>query len=464
MLSALAAPQPHEDGFMTDREIRDEMLTLLIAGHETTANALSWAFERLLRHPHALDRLLEEPDDDDAYLDAVVRETLRQRPILPITARRLTVGAQVGDFAFPRGWTLMPCIYLIHQDPEAFPDPERFLPERYLERPAPELSRLAPVRRRHPPLHRQPPGDADDQDGPPDGRLPRSPRGRPRAGADRPQQHDAGARPRRDRHGARPAARAGSRHPSGPPLSVGSEIFAPSLLRGQVCVVSGGGTGLGKAISLELGRLGATVVACGRRLEPLDGTRAEIESEGGAAEAATVDIRDAESVEGLIGGVVERHGRLDLLVNNAGGQFMAPAETTSPNGFRSVVDLNLNGTWNMTRAAAGAAFIPQGGGKVVSVTLSPHTGAPGVVHSSAARAGVENMTRTLSVEWSRFGIRLCALAPGQIDTEAFRTNYPAITEHVARTIPLGRLGRPEEVAWAVAYLASPAGDFFSGRS
>jgi cytochrome P450 len=137
VLSTLAGPEPHEDSFMTDREIRDEMLTLLIAGHETTANALSWAFERLLRHPAVLDRLTSEPDDEDAYLDAVVRETLRQRPILPVTARRLTAPMTLGDYTFPRGWTLMPCIYLIHRDPEVFPEPERFHPERFLTDPRP---------------------------------------------------------------------------------------------------------------------------------------------------------------------------------------------------------------------------------------------------------------------------------------------------------------------------------------
>lgn len=137
VLSTLASPQPHEPAFMTDREIRDEMMTMLIAGHETTANALSWAFERLLRHPQVLDRLLSEPADDDVYLDAVVRETLRQRPILPVTARRLTVPMEVGEFTFPRGWTLMPCIYLIHRDPDVFPEPERFMPERFLNDPRP---------------------------------------------------------------------------------------------------------------------------------------------------------------------------------------------------------------------------------------------------------------------------------------------------------------------------------------
>ena len=117
----------------------------------------------------------------------------------------------------------------------------------------------------------------------------------------------------------------------------------------------------------------------------------------------------------------------------------------------------------MTHAAATKAFIPQGGGKVVSVTLSPHNGMPGMVHSGAARAAVENMMRTLSVEWSRFGIRLCAVAPGQFDTEVFRTKYPAeVVATVPDTVPLGRLGRPEEMAWLIAFLASPAGDFFSG--
>lgn len=242
-----------------------------------------------------------------------------------------------------------------------------------------------------------------------------------------------------------------------------SRIFAPDLLAGSVCLVSGAGSGLGRETALELARLGATVVGCGRRIEPLEETRKAIEALGGRADAVAADIRDAEQVDSLVDGLLERHGRLDLLVNNAGGQFMAPAETISAKGFRTVIELNVQGTWNMTHAAATKAFIPQEGGKVVSITLSPHNGMPGMAHSGAARAAVENMMRTLSVEWSRFGIRLCAIAPGQFDTEVFRTKYPKIVvESVPRTIPLGRLGRPEEVAWLVAYLASPAGDFFSG--
>ena len=247
--------------------------------------------------------------------------------------------------------------------------------------------------------------------------------------------------------------------------SEGSRIFAPGLLEGRVCVVSGAGTGLGRESALELARLGATVIGCGRRSEPLDGM---VEAAGplpGSAEAVAMDIRDEQAVESLFERVVERHGRLDVLVNNAGGQFLSPAEAISPKGFRTVVELNVVGTWLMTHAAATKAMIPQEHGKVLSVTLSPHNGMPGMVHSGAARAAVENMMRTLSVEWARFGIRTCAIAAGQFATETLRTKYPKeVVEAVPRTVPLGRLGTEEEMAWLIAYLASPAGDFFSGAT
>jgi len=237
----------------------------------------------------------------------------------------------------------------------------------------------------------------------------------------------------------------------------------PDLLAGQVCVVSGAGSGLGRATALELARLGAVVIGCGRRLDPLTETVVEIERLGGRAEAEPMDIRDEQAVDALFDGVLERHGRLDLLVNNAGGQFLSPAEAISPKGFRTVIELNVTGTWLMTHAAATKAFIPQGEGKVISVTLSPHNGMPGMVHSGAARAAVENMMRTLSVEWARFGVRLIAIAAGQFDTETLRTKYPPeVVAAVPATVPVGRLGSEEEMAWLVAYLASPAGDFYSG--
>ena len=242
-----------------------------------------------------------------------------------------------------------------------------------------------------------------------------------------------------------------------------SRIFVPGLLEGQVCAVSGAGSGLGRETALELARLGATVIGCGRRPEPLAETVEAVRAEGGEAAGEALDIRDGEAVDAFVDGILERHGRLDVVVNNAGGQFLSPAEAISPKGFRTVIELNVQGTWQMTHAAATQAFMPQGGGKVVNVTLSPHNGMPGMVHSGAARAAVENMTRTLSVEWARFGIRLVALAAGQFDTETLRTKYPPeVTKSVPRTIPAGRLGTPDEMAWMVAYLASPAGDFHSG--
>jgi citronellol/citronellal dehydrogenase len=234
-------------------------------------------------------------------------------------------------------------------------------------------------------------------------------------------------------------------------------------LADQICVVSGAGTGLGRATAVEMAALGATVIGCGRRPEPIAETVSMIRNASGNAECEAMDIRDAEAVDAFFDGVMERHGRVDVLVNNAGGQFMSPAEAITPKGFRTVIELNVQGTWQMTHAAATKAFIPQRSGKVVSVTLSPHQGMPGMVHSGAARAAVENMMRTLSIEWARFNIKLCAVAAGQFDTEVIRTKYPPqVSENVAKTIPLQRLGTPEEMAWMIAYLASPAGDFLSG--
>jgi citronellol/citronellal dehydrogenase len=203
------------------------------------------------------------------------------------------------------------------------------------------------------------------------------------------------------------------------------------------------------------------VTVCGRRAEPLAQT-CELAA-GGRVTAAVCDIREEDQVDALVDGVLERERRIDLLVNNAGGQFLAPAEDITPKGFRTVIRLNVDGTWLMTHAVATKAMIPAGGGKIVSITLSPHQGMPGMAHSSAARAAVENLMKVLSIEWARFGIKLNAVAPGQIATDTFNTKYPRqMVEITAQTIPLGRLGRAEELAWLVAYLASPAGDFISG--
>src|SRR3954454_817168 len=199
-----------------------------------------------------------------------------------------------------------------------------------------------------------------------------------------------------------------------------SRIFAPALLQGQVIVVTGGGSGLGRATAQELTACGSTVVIAGRHAEPLEETARLCE---GTCEAIVCDIREEDQVAAFVDQVLERHERIDTLVNNAGGQYMTPAEDISAKGFRAVVRLNLEGTWLMTHAVATRSLIPSGGGKVISVTLSPHHGLPGMAHSSAARAAVENMMRVLSIEWSRFDIKLSAIATGHFETDAIQ-KYP----------------------------------------
>jgi NAD(P)-dependent dehydrogenase (short-subunit alcohol dehydrogenase family) len=238
-----------------------------------------------------------------------------------------------------------------------------------------------------------------------------------------------------------------------------SKIFAPDLLAGQVALVSGGGSGLGRAATLELTALGAHVVVCGRRAEPLEETVSLCPE--GSCSAHTCDIREADQVAGLLDAVMERHGRIDVLLNNAGGQYMAPAETISPKGFRTVARLNVEGTRTMCRSIAERAMLAQGSGTIVNVTLSPHNGLAGMAHSSSARAAVEGLTRQLAEEWS--DLTVVALAAGHFATETLRTKYPkVIVEGVARTVPLQRLGTEEEFGWTVALLASPAGRPLSG--
>src|SRR4051812_20373677 len=256
------------------------------------------------------------------------------------------------------------------------------------------------------------------------------------------------------------AAVAIARHDSLPgPMP--SQVFAQGLLDGQVVVVTGGGSGLGRATAVELAACGAQVVVAGRRQEPLDETAAQCED--GRCSAYVCDIREEEDVTSFVDRVLAEHGHIDTLVNNAGGQYMTPAEDITAKGFDTVQRLNVRGTWLMTHTVATEAMIPEErGGKVLNVTLSPHHGLPGMAHSSSARAAVENLTRVLSIEWARFGIKVNALAAGHFATEALKKYPKPVYEGVARTVPLQRLGEPEEHAWLVAYLASRAGDYCTG--
>lgn len=239
--------------------------------------------------------------------------------------------------------------------------------------------------------------------------------------------------------------------------------------------MTGGGTGLGRATALELVRCGADVTIAGRRAEVLEQAAAEIEQaasgeQAGAIDYVAGDIREREDARRLLGTALAQRGRLDLLVNNAGGQFFSPAELIAAKGWRAVWRLNVEGMLNMAEAAFELALgradgdAGGGGGMVVNVTLSPHHGMPGMAHSGAARASVEALTRELAERWQGAGVAVTAVAAGMFETDAL-SKYPAnVRAGAARSVPLQRLGSAAEHAWLVALLASPLGRAFNGST
>jgi citronellol/citronellal dehydrogenase len=236
-----------------------------------------------------------------------------------------------------------------------------------------------------------------------------------------------------------------------------SAVFAEGVLDERVILVTGGGTGLGRAAAAELAACGASVVIAGRREQVLASAAAEI----GASYVAG-DVREPADAERIVRTCLDRHGRLDVLVNNAGGQYFVPAEAIEPKGWRAVTRLNVGGTALMTRVAVELAMRPAGGGTIVNVTLSPHHGLAGMAHSSAARAAVEGYTRALARDWAADGIAVLAIAAGHFDTASLRKYPEPVWRAAARTVPLQRLGREEEHAWLVALVASPLGRALSG--
>jgi citronellol/citronellal dehydrogenase len=231
-----------------------------------------------------------------------------------------------------------------------------------------------------------------------------------------------------------------------------------------VALVTGGGTGIGRATARELARTGARVAICGRRPEPLEAVRAELEDAGSECLAVPADVRDEEQVEALVERVLERFGSLDVLVNNAGGQFTAPAEEISVKGWRAVHRLALDATWNLTRLAATRSMIPNRRGVVVFIGFSPRRGIPGYVHASTARAALENLAAGLATEWSRYGIRTLCITPGNILTEGLEGYGSERVAEWERHVPLGRLGTPEEVGSVIAFLVSPAAGYVTGTT
>jgi NAD(P)-dependent dehydrogenase (short-subunit alcohol dehydrogenase family) len=253
-----------------------------------------------------------------------------------------------------------------------------------------------------------------------------------------------------------------------PPPPVGSSALAPGSYEGQVVVVTGGGTGLGKSIATEFARLGASVGILSRD----DGHRvagvAAVEQAGGQAVAVACDIRDADSVAAAFDAVESELGPIDVLINNAAGNFPVPAEDMSPNAWRTVVDIVLNGTYLCCRDLARRLIPAARDGAIVNVGASyAWTGGPGFAHSAAAKAGVKNLTETLAVEWGPYGIRVNGLVPGLMpheDETAAIAAVPGKYEGQDSRVPAGRVGFPRELAWAATYLCSPYAAYISGHS
>ena len=246
-----------------------------------------------------------------------------------------------------------------------------------------------------------------------------------------------------------------------------SAIFRPDLLSDKIIIITGGGTGIGLAIARECARLGARVAIGARKADRLAAAAAQLAEEGAEVFHAPLDIRDREQVSDWVRQVHAHFGRIDVLVNNAGGQFPSPAIAISPKGWRAVIDTNLNGTWNMTQAV-GEVMVRQNEGRVISIVANMWRGFPGMAHTGAARAGVVNLTRSLALEWARHNILVNAIAPGVIRSSGLDTYPPEVREALDKTvpqhIPLKRLGKEDDVSWAVVFLASPAGDYVTGET
>ena len=239
--------------------------------------------------------------------------------------------------------------------------------------------------------------------------------------------------------------------------------FRDGLFDGQVVLVSGSGRGIGKAIAFQLARLGAKVALCGRDEARLNATAERLRALGAEVLAHPMSIRDPEAVARLYDAVWERFGTLDVVVNNAGGQFPQAAIDFSPKGWNAVIDTNLNGTWYMMQAAARRWRDAKRGGAIVNIVTVVSRGMPGVAHTCAARAGVIGLTKTVAIEWAPLNIRINCVAPGAIMTEGMEVYPDAALQALPKSNLMKRFGDVRDVADAVCYLAGPSGGFMTGE-
>lgn len=240
-------------------------------------------------------------------------------------------------------------------------------------------------------------------------------------------------------------------------------MFKSNLLENQTALVTGGGSGIGFAIARQLLQSGCRVIISSRKEERLQAATVQL-SAFGAVRYVVCDTREPEQVEQLAQSIRSTEKQLNILVNNAGGQFPSPAEGISFKGWNAVVNNNLNGTFYVTQILAKHFFIPQNSGKVINIIANMFRGFPGMAHTGAARAGVDNLTKTLAVEWSKYNIQLNAIAPGIIKSTGLEQYPPEFLQGVEETIPAKRLGTVDEVAWLALFLSSPMANYITGET